>query len=287
MSDFPDFSKIGNPGPIDFAALAAWQASKGWTLRVALKCTEGASFVDPDYATRCQQAKAAGLFVIAYAFADPSVSGAAEAEHLLANMGDADLAAYDLEWAAFAPGEPEAKEVGFNSVLAQHQMQYLDYSPEQFIQQGVVKLQSECVGWWVPVYGPTRPAVADLVAWQYTDAGTVAGYTGSVDCSHVENEGALDVALSTTDQAWIQAQLKAIVTDPLFGMLEEGNAYSAGHVGLKDVAAQIAALQAAVAALPGVIAKALPAGSGVTEAQIAALVSAELKKVLTAAAAAS
>jgi len=168
---------------------------------VFMKATESTDFVDPNYAVNEAGAKAAGLLVGAYHYADPDAiagDGAAEADHFLAiaplSSGDL-IPVLDLE------------ETGGLSA-SQLQTWVRDYLGRIYQQTGVRGMiymspafwrskmadttwfadNGYSVLWiahWTTAGQPDVPANAwdgnGWTFWQYTSSGSVAGIGGRVD----------------------------------------------------------------------------------------------------------
>lgn len=191
-------------GPIDVAALhrAGYQA-------IAVKATEGPSYVNPYYAATVDEAHRLGMTVVHYHFGVASATGVAQARHFLAVVKPhvrtlRDWLACDVEgqpssykqWARpdgarlFAEAFlhvlwDEAPRVG----LLQRRVRRLVYGPPYFLRDAGVR-PAHGEGLWVADYDAHPNVLADMgwktwTVWQFTDRATVPGIKGGVDESHI------------------------------------------------------------------------------------------------------
>lgn len=156
-----------NTHPIDFAAVKASGVDT-----VFIKATEGTTYVNPDYAADRDAARAAGLAVAAYHYAD-FTDATAEANHFRAVAGSD---------AKILDGETTTNAAWLNqflTALGQPSDQELTYGsastiPSSGITRGFL---------WPAAWGPNDPRIPNEVAWQDSDAGTLPGIQGRVDTS--------------------------------------------------------------------------------------------------------
>jgi len=179
-------------GTIDWPAVAA----AGIAL-VFVKATEGAARGDPLFEKNWAGAAAAGLLVVPYHFVDPG-DGAAQAANFLkaAGLGKGDPAMIDWETAApvsvvtaigaavmAATGREPAGYYGWaqlpaaDPTLSRWPLMLPEYP------QGNRPGNYASLVTGPPRSPPGRPAARPYDFHQYTEAGTVAGITGSVDRS--------------------------------------------------------------------------------------------------------
>jgi GH25 family lysozyme M1 (1,4-beta-N-acetylmuramidase) len=192
-----------NQGPIDVAMLhrAGYRA-------LAVKATEGASYVNPYYAAAVDEAHRLGMTVVHYHFGVASATGVGQARHFLAVVTRhvqtrRDWLACDTE------GQPasyqqwpqpdgarlfteaflhvvwdQAPRVG----LLKRRVRRLIYGPPYFLRDaGVRPAHGERL--WVADYSghPSLipPGWKTWTVWQFTDKATVPGIHGPVDESHI------------------------------------------------------------------------------------------------------
>lgn len=191
---------LSNNNPtVDFRRLA-----RAGVRGVYLKATEGATFVDPTFAARRTQARAAGLAVGAYHFARPDTGDArlsdahAEARHfasVVGRLGWRDLRpALDLEI-----GRPEPRYVAWSRAWNTQVRDLLGagplfYSYPYYI-VGLRAAEPIGYGLWLADYGrddgAAHPAHVPApwqkcVLHQYTSNGRVDGVSGRCDLNRAE-----------------------------------------------------------------------------------------------------
>ncbi|HEY8871231.1 MAG TPA: GH25 family lysozyme, partial [Candidatus Limnocylindrales bacterium] len=202
-----------------------WQGTIDWT-KVAgagkafamMKATDGETFVDSMYSTNHAGARAAGVRVGAYHFAEPS-STAAEAivqadwfvNHIGYLPGDL-VPALDLEvtdglsasqlqaWVGYWLNEVTAK-LGIKPMIYTSPSFWRTYMGDTatFANQGYTVL-------WVAHWFVTTPSVPannwgghSWTFWQYTNCGTVSGISGCVDLDRYNGTDLTPVTYRVTD----------------------------------------------------------------------------------------
>lgn len=190
-------------GPIDVAALhrAGYRA-------IAVKATEGASYVNPNYAATVDAAHQLGMTAVHYHFGVASANGIAQAKHFLnvvtphvqtrrdwLAVDDEGQPASYKQWpqpdgarlfaAAFCQVMwDEAPRVG----LLKRRVRRLIYGPPYFLRDsGVRPTHGERL--WVADYSghPSLipPGWKTWQCWQFTDKASIPGIHGPVDESHI------------------------------------------------------------------------------------------------------
>jgi len=202
------------PGPAPMSrttegvVVSHWQGTIDWT-RVAgagkrfvyMKASEGTTFVDPNYGLNRPQARAAGMYVGAYHFAQPSASvleAVAQADHFIDTAGPTRgdlLPVLDLErtgslsqsvltaWVQ-AYVERIYQRIGVHAVIYCSPNFWKTYMGDTtwFAVNGYDVLW---IAHWTAASAPTVPGGAwggnGWTFWQYTSDGTVPGISGRVD----------------------------------------------------------------------------------------------------------
>ncbi len=152
------------------------------------KATEGTNWQDPTYASRKQQALAAGLWWGAYHFG-VNEDGAAQAKYFLSvvNPGPQDLLALDFEQnpssqMTIAQAEQFVTEV-YNST-GRYPGFYSDALVGDLLGGSPNSILANC-WFWRAQYGGSSPSVPPAwpswTMWQYTESGSVPGVGGNVD----------------------------------------------------------------------------------------------------------
>ncbi|MEM9853683.1 MAG: GH25 family lysozyme [Pseudomonadota bacterium] len=153
-----------------------------------MKATEGASYVDPDFAAHVKNADAVNLPVGAYHFFSSGVSGAEQAEHYLKVIAPAGLSlppVLDFEGSMSSKDYDEAvifldivkKRAGCGAVL------YIDDSHYKVMS---AKLESG-QPIWLAAYTSRLPDIvpaSELWFWQHSERGTFDGVGGDVDSDY-------------------------------------------------------------------------------------------------------
>jgi GH25 family lysozyme M1 (1,4-beta-N-acetylmuramidase) len=178
----------------------------------AVKVTEGDYYVNPWAATDLSAAKAAGLYVTAYHFAIPNVSGgAAQARYALRYAGDATGGntlppLLDIEYDPYVStdGTNMCYGLGWSQMtswIAAFVSTVRKLSGQYPIIYTTADWWDTCTGastafgadpMWVAAYGFTRPPLpsgwATWTFWQYTSSGTVPGVDspGETDLSYFD-----------------------------------------------------------------------------------------------------
>ena len=158
-------------GEVDLAA-----AKAAGLVGVIHKATQGLDGVDPTYAARREQARAAGLLWGAYHFATGG-DGVAQAEHFLAVAGGeaGTLLALDLEANPAGQSMPLEEARAFVTHVAQATCRYPGLYSGSYIKEllgaGSDPVLAQCC-FWLAQYGPTAivpPNWPTWTLWQYTD----------------------------------------------------------------------------------------------------------------------
>ena len=180
-------------GTIDWLAVAA----AGIAL-VLIKASEGGGNFDPLYAKNRTGAEAAGLLVVPYHFVDAGAAGDAQAAHFLQASGIGKGEPAMIDWETPAPvdavvaiGEAIRAATGRDPTLYYGWAQLAQ--PDATLSGWPLMLpeypQGKRAGDYaslvtaVPRLPPGRPSARPYDFHQYTEAGIVAGITGSVDRS--------------------------------------------------------------------------------------------------------
>jgi GH25 family lysozyme M1 (1,4-beta-N-acetylmuramidase) len=194
VTDFADLSAY--QGIVDLATYAAAHD------RVGLKLSEGASFVDVDFAARWQGAGQLGLARLAYHFMDADVDAASQAAHFagelaaVGGLGPRDRPVVDAERGNGTAARDEVLALVGALAAGGYPSGILYASPSWLADTGLTAAMLPA-GWqalWIADYGVTAPPIpagwqaGQIVAWQYTDAGTAPGVPGPVDLSRVLND---------------------------------------------------------------------------------------------------
>jgi GH25 family lysozyme M1 (1,4-beta-N-acetylmuramidase) len=188
--------------------ISHWQGTINWTSVAAagkrfafMKASEDTNYTDPTYTSNRSSAKAAGLVVGAYHFAQPSATvgnGAAQADHFVdvASPASGDLyPVLDLErsngltWTQMTVWVKEFLErvyqrTGVRGVIYCSPSFWKNYMGDTgwFASNGYTILW---VAHWTTAPSPTVPAAnwggRSWTFWQYTSDGTVPGISGRVD----------------------------------------------------------------------------------------------------------
>ena len=188
--------------------ISHWQGTINWTKVAAsgkrfayMKATESTSYVDPTYVSNRQQAQAAGLFVGAYHFGQPSTTAgdaSAEADHFVdtavpavgdllpvldlertGNLSQAALTAWVKEYL-----ERVYQRTAVRAVIYCSPNFWRTYLGDTtwFAANGYDILW---VAHWTAAPAPSVPGGAwgghGWTFWQYTSDGTVPGISGRVD----------------------------------------------------------------------------------------------------------
>lgn len=152
------------------------------------KATEGTNWSDPTYASRKQQALAAGLLWGGYHFGI-NEDGAAQALYFLSVVkpGSQDLLALDFEenpssQMSIAQAEQFVTEV-YNST-GRYPGFYSDALAGNMLGGGQNSILAKC-WFWRAEYGGSSPSVPPTwtgwTMWQYTESGSVPGIGGACD----------------------------------------------------------------------------------------------------------
>jgi GH25 family lysozyme M1 (1,4-beta-N-acetylmuramidase) len=173
------------------------------------KASQGTTITDPMFATNVQGARAAGLPIGAYHYANPSApynpdQAKAEAQNFVnvmqnAGMGDFGdiMPVLDLEEPA-ATGTLTSDEIAswgrvfVDTVKSLTNRQVMIYTGDWFVEQyNDFGGQLSDIPVWIAAwtrYGNTQPPAVggwtQWTAWQYSDQGSVPGVTGAVDLDY-------------------------------------------------------------------------------------------------------
>ena len=154
---------------------------------VFVKATQGITYVDPQFQTNWQGAKAAGLPRGAYHFFEPDDDPGLQFQNFLAALGDdpGELPpVLDVE----AHGDAAQILAGVQTWIALAEAalgrQVILYtSPGYWKNLGAPGLPGQPL--WIAEYGVSAPKVpdgwTDWTLWQHSQSGTVAGIQGAVD----------------------------------------------------------------------------------------------------------
>jgi GH25 family lysozyme M1 (1,4-beta-N-acetylmuramidase) len=186
-----------------------------------IKATEGSYYANPDFAADAAGAKAAGLLVAAYHFANPrDSSGTLQADFALDYAGAAGAGAdgqtlpfiVDLEYDPYSSNEcyglTQVQMVNWIRAFSSEIDRRTGQHPVFYT---IADWWDKCTGdstlftadpLWIASYpktaAPTLPAAWSTWAyWQYTSDGKVPGITGDTDISEL-NPAALEVAQPPT-----------------------------------------------------------------------------------------
>lgn len=166
-----------------------WQAAREDGVSFAyIKATEGSGFVDPQYSSHHDGARAAGITVGAYHYFTLCSSGADQAKDFLAAVtpADGDLPpALDLEFDGACDERPEAKhtQAEIEDFVAAVEKAWgrrvLVYASADWRSHYGLEVTEERPDWLFSEGHP--PRAADWALWQVRFDATVAGVRGGVD----------------------------------------------------------------------------------------------------------
>lgn len=156
-----------------------WKALKGVQV-VAAKCTEGTSYVNPEYAAQRAGAKSIGAAFVAYHFGHANISAAAQLAHFIgqARLGPGDIPALDFE-VSDGLGISACASWGSayaHGILGAYQVWPWAYSDRDFIEAGnfdglrncpiwVAELEASAPTVRAPIPLPGFTIVADQWSW--------------------------------------------------------------------------------------------------------------------------
>jgi lysozyme len=164
------------------------EVKTGGVVGVIHKATESTDWSDPTYASRKQQAQAAGLWWGAYHFGTNN-DGAAQAQYFLSkvNPGPNDLLALDFEQNPQSQMTIAQAEQFVTEVFTQTGRYPGFYSDElagQLLGSNESSILANC-WFWRAEYGASSPSVPPTwptwTMWQYTSSGPVSGIGGVCD----------------------------------------------------------------------------------------------------------
>jgi GH25 family lysozyme M1 (1,4-beta-N-acetylmuramidase) len=197
----------------NYNTVTSWTDYRNWSSRIALKSSEGTSYIDPTFATNRANAKAAGVTDIwHYHFARPDLNNdpVKEAQFQARTVGE--IGANDLVILDLEVNDARATAEWAYQFLAQQERSYPGqvgiYASSAYIQQ---RLQSDSrlsqYHLWLAnwTYNPaSRPACPlpwkNYIALQYTDRATgIPGIAGSVDADVFLGESSMTIPTGWTD----------------------------------------------------------------------------------------
>lgn len=176
-------------GEIDFGKVASTS-----TKFVIIKATQGTGYVDPKFAQNKSRARAAGLLVGYYHFADGG-DAKKEAQHFVNKVGDikaGELLVLDWEIGHVDP-------VGWSKTFLDEVTRIAGFKPlfytnsARLYQYNWSPVIGGNYGLWVAQYGLNLPIVSGspriggwpfYALWQYTSRGSVNGINGYVDMNY-------------------------------------------------------------------------------------------------------
>lgn len=196
--------------------------------RIALKATEGTTFIDPEFASRWREAGQLGLARTAYHFARNANSGSLEFDHFwrvvqsVGGLTSRDTLCLDSEdTTAPARAVAHASEFTARAVIVGGVSDGMVYTGRWYAQP--FGLTASCVqpGWrrlWLSDYTAAHPDDTmplpdgwtrdQVCARQYTSTATVAGVADPCDYSRVLYEW-----LPTTDEGYDMATLDEVLAE--------------------------------------------------------------------------
>jgi len=192
-----------------------WAQVAGADSFVAVKATEGDYYTDPDYLPDAEQAAAAGLYVMPYAFANPypgNGSGKAQADYAWTEISKVPASAYpfmlpiavDLEPDPYVNSEKHANQCyGLSTPAMVAWIQ--GFVGEARAKTGEAPVIYTTTAWWDACTGDSKlfsadplwiasygvpvpsipPAWSNLTFWQYSQDGTVSGIGGKADLDYL------------------------------------------------------------------------------------------------------
>jgi Glycosyl hydrolases family 25 len=237
--------------------------------RIAIKATEGLSFVNPRWEVWSSMARAAGVQLLAYHFAttDPP---AAQARFFASVAGDADILVLDHEQPSLPANERGPFAGEFFAALPTTASKVL-YSGAGYM-AGTTLAQIPDVSLWYANYTANIPPEGwtEFFGWQYTSTSTSPGIVGAVDRSLYLGPAEDYVpTLDPADMTTILNQINTIgvmtrvavlngLRGDIFGVQPAirqdpgesgGSAIGATYNKVGDVQARLTALQATVTSL--------------------------------------
>jgi lysozyme len=172
MSDVVIDLYHGDKISIDFSVVK----SKG-IAAVILKATQGTRFVDPAFAQRLANARAAGLLAGAYHFLD-ATSPVEQMAHFLSVVGDTDGILLVVDFEAYERSQPTASQAAaavmtIKSVTGQFPVVYTG----RYVLSAPNSMLSQCP-LWLAEYGSRPvcpPGWSEWKLWQHTDGRVGSG----------------------------------------------------------------------------------------------------------------
>ena len=158
---------------------------------VILKATQGSSWIDATFTGRAAAARAAGLLVGAYHFAD-ATNPLVQASHFLTVAGDIPRLAIDIEENEMGDTVSivQAAEIvaRIQMTVRQLPLVYLNRNGPSGTGAGLPNgVLSRCP-LWLAEYGAASPTLPDgwknWTLWQHTSTGRIPGIAGDVDRSY-------------------------------------------------------------------------------------------------------
>lgn len=172
----------------------------------AIKATEGSYYINNYYASDAAAATAAGMYVAAYHFANPSdSSGTVQADYAVQNAGNYKVGGLYLPLVLDLEYDPYSNDECYGLSPAQMVSWISDFMTEATTLTGAAPMIYTPTNWWdtctgdsaafggdvlwVPAYsagtpGPLPAGWGTWTMWQYTSGGTVPGISGAVDLDY-------------------------------------------------------------------------------------------------------
>lgn len=215
-------------------------ASDGYRF-AAIKATEGTYYTNPYYASDAANAAAAGLYVSAYAFAnpyDPASNGTAtqQADYAVANAGNYTVGGQRLPMMLDLEPDPYATQDNVNQcygLSASAMVTWIsDFMTEAAAKTGATPIIYTTTNWWNTCTGDSTAFGNDVLwvaayaagtpgalpagwntwnMWQYTSAGTVSGISGSNGNTDLDYfSGAPETEHTTVNTAATSVQVRTL-----------------------------------------------------------------------------
>jgi lysozyme len=183
-----------------------WQGNVNWSKVKAnadfvfVKCSEGSSYVDPNFVSNVKEAAAAGLKVGAYHYAtfNDVASAKEQANYFLSKVKGLTLTyplVLDLEEDKKKAGKQQLTDaaIAFLEVLEGAGYFAIIYSNPHFFNNELDLSRLKPYAKWLADYSGKMDLQADV--WQYTQSGKIDGITGNVDLNTCYRDFALEISL--------------------------------------------------------------------------------------------